>query len=109
MSGSNFLQILLSAQKALEGFCESSENRTVSASCEIEYSCAGEGEEGMGSFIDHDLEGDMGGDASDPGSAVKKRKGLGSRALYASAGARPQPPIQPGATLTGEQIQSTGA
>ncbi|KAL3149950.1 hypothetical protein ABBQ38_013311 [Trebouxia sp. C0009 RCD-2024] len=61
-----------------------------------------EGDEGMGSFIDHDMEGDMGGDAFDPGSVVKKRKGLGSRALYASAGARPQPPIQPGATLTGD-------
>lgn len=63
----------------------------------------------MGSFIDHDMEGDMGGDAFDPGSVVKKRKGLGSRALYASAGARPQPPIQPGATLTGKHIQLEGA
>ena len=57
----------------------------------------------MLSFIYHDMEDDMmGRDESPPGSAVKKRKGPGSRALYASAGARPQPPIQPGATLTGK-------
>lgn len=55
----------------------------------------------MDSFIDQDMEDGMVEDASAPGSAVKKSKGLKSRALSASAGARPQPPIQPGATLTG--------
>ena len=57
----------------------------------------------MDSFIDQDMEDEMVEDASAPGSAVKKRKGFASRALYTSAGARPQPPIQPGATLTGLQ------
>ena len=55
----------------------------------------------MDSFIDQDMEDEMVDDASAPGSAVKKRKGLKSGALCASAGARPQPPIQPGATPTG--------
>ena len=55
----------------------------------------------MDSFIDQDMEDEMVEDTSAPGSAVKKRKGLNSRALYASAGAQPQPPMQPGATLTG--------
>lgn len=68
--------------------------------------CAGEADEGMGSFIDQDMDDDMAGDGSAPGSAVKSRKGGKSRPLYASAGAPPQPPIQPGATLTGTNLQS---
>lgn len=56
---------------------------------------------GMDSFIDQDMEDEMVEDASAPGSAVKKRKGFAPRALYTSVGARAQPPIQPGATLTG--------
>ena len=58
-------------------------------------------DEGMDSFIDQDMENEMAEDTSAPGSAVKKRKGLKSKTLYASAGAQPQPPVQPGATLTG--------
>lgn len=64
--------------------------------------CAGEGEEGMDSFIDHDMEDDMAGGERAPGSATKKRKGPRGKALYGVGhGATPQAAIQPGATLSG--------
>ena len=65
-------------------------------------SCVGEGEEGMDSFIDHDMEDDMAGGEGPPGSATKKRKGLRGKALYGVGhGATPQAAIQPGATPSG--------
>ncbi len=55
----------------------------------------------MDSFIDHDMEDDVAGDETAPGSATKKRKALNGRALYGgSTGAQPQAAIQPGATPT---------
>lgn len=64
--------------------------------------CAGEGEDGMDSFIDHDMEDDMAGGEGAPGSATKKRKGLRGKALYGVGhGATPQAAIQPGATHSG--------
>ena len=72
------------------------------ACCCDSHDLTGEGEEGMDSFIDHDMEDDMAGDETAPGSATRKRKGPKVRALYGgSSGSQPQAPIQPGATLAG--------
>ncbi len=59
----------------------------------------------MDSFIDHDMEDDMAGDETAPGSATKRRKGPQGRAVYGmSRGASPQAAIQPGATPSGAAV-----
>ena len=64
-----------------------------------------EEEQGMDSFIDHDMEDDMAGDETAPGSATKRRKGPQGRAVYGmSRGANPQAAIQPGATPSGATV-----
>ncbi len=64
-----------------------------------------EEEQGMDSFIDHDMEDDMAGDETAPGSATKRRKGPQGRAVYGmSRGASPQAAIQPGATPSGAAV-----
>ena len=60
----------------------------------------GEGDDGMDSFIDHDMEDDIAAGKTSPGSATKKRRGKASYGF--SAGAKPQAAIQPGATPIGE-------
>ena len=67
--------------------------------------CHTEEEQGMDSFIDHDMEDDMAGDETAPGSATKRRKGPQGRAVYGtSRGASPQAAIQPGATPSGAAV-----
>ncbi len=67
-----------------------------------------EEEQGMDSFIDHDMEDDMAGDETAPGSATKRRKGPQGRTVYGmSRGASPQAAIQPGATPSGAIVASS--
>ena len=57
----------------------------------------------MDSFIEHDMEDNMAGDETAPGSATKKSNGPKGRALYGPpvGRAQPQTAIQPGATPAG--------
>lgn len=59
----------------------------------------------MDSFIDRDMEDDMAGNETAPGSAIKRRKGPQGRAVHGMPrGASPQAAIQPGATPSGAAI-----